>query len=139
MNIRIDILTLQLFVAIVEEQSIAKAAEKKHIAVSAVSRRISDMEEMLKVDLLYRHSKGIEPTSAGFALLDHARTILGNLSQLQTDLVGYRRARADISGCSSINRRSWNPLPTNSASFCRCIHWCGWIWKKRSAQISSRR
>ena len=34
MNLRIDILTLQLFVAIVEEQSIAKAAEKKHIAVS---------------------------------------------------------------------------------------------------------
>ena len=97
MNIRIDILTLQLFVAIVEEQSIAKAAEKKHIAVSAVSRRISDMEEMLKVDLLYRHSKGIEPTSAGFALLDHARTILGNLSQLQTDLVGYREgARGHI-------------------------------------------
>ncbi len=97
MNIRIDILTLQLFVAIVEEQSIAKAAEKKHIAVSAVSRRISDMEEMLKVDLLYRHSKGIEPTSAGFALLDHARTILGNLSQLQTDLMGYREgARGHI-------------------------------------------
>jgi DNA-binding transcriptional LysR family regulator len=97
LNIRIDILTLQLFVAIVEEQSIAKAAEKKHIAVSAVSRRISDMEEMLKVDLLYRHSKGIEPTSAGIALLDHARTILGNLAQLQTDLVGYREgARGHI-------------------------------------------
>ena len=37
MNFRIDILTLQLFIAVVEEQSIAKAAERKHIAVSAVS------------------------------------------------------------------------------------------------------
>jgi DNA-binding transcriptional LysR family regulator len=97
MNLRIDILTLQLFVAIVEEQSIAKAAEKKHIAVSAVSRRISDMEEMLKVELLYRHSKGIEPTSAGYALLEHARIVLGNLSHLETELVGYRQgARGHI-------------------------------------------
>lgn len=91
MNFRIDILTLQLFVAIVEEQSIAKAAEKKHIAVSAVSRRISDMEEMLQVELLYRHSKGIEPTSAGYALLEHARIVLGNLTHLETELVGYRQ------------------------------------------------
>jgi len=91
MNLRIDLLTLQLFVAIVEEQSIAKAAEKKHIAVSAVSRRISDMEEMLQVELLYRHSKGIEPTSAGYALLEHARIVLGNLAHLETDLVGYRQ------------------------------------------------
>jgi len=90
-NIRIDILTLQLFVAIVEEQSIARAAEKRHIAVSAVSRRISDMEEMLQLDLLIRHSKGIEPTPAGFALLEHARTILGNLAQLETELIGYRQ------------------------------------------------
>ena len=91
MNLRIDILTLQLFVAIVEEQSIAKAADKKHIAVSAVSRRISDMEEMLQVELLYRHSKGIEPTSAGYALLEHARIVLGNLAHLETELVGYRQ------------------------------------------------
>ena len=91
MNLRIDILTLQLFVAIVEEQSIAKAAEKKHIAVSAVSRRISDLEEMLQVELLYRHSKGIEPTSAGYALLEHARIVLGDLAHLETELVGYRQ------------------------------------------------
>jgi len=90
-NLRIDLLTLQLFVAIVEEQSIAKAAEKKHIAVSAVSRRISDLEEMLQVELLYRRSKGIEPTAAGFALLEHARIVLGNLVHLETDLIGYRQ------------------------------------------------
>ena len=45
---------------------------------------------MLQLGLLIRHSKGIEPTPAGVALLDHARTILGNLAQLETELVGYR-------------------------------------------------
>jgi len=59
---RFDILTLQLFIAIVEEQSIAKAPSARHIAASAVSRRISDLESMLKVELLVRHPKGIDPT-----------------------------------------------------------------------------
>ncbi len=90
-NLRFDLLTLQLFVAVVEEQSIAQAAEKKHIAVSAVSRRISDLEAMLQVDLLHRHQKGIEPTPAGYALLEHARIILGNVAQLEADLLGHRQ------------------------------------------------
>ncbi len=85
-----DLLTLQLFVAVVEEQSITQAAEKKHIAVSAVSRRISDLEVMLQVELLHRHSKGIEPTPAGHALLEHAHVILGNLAKLEADLLGHR-------------------------------------------------
>ena len=91
MSAKIDLLTLQLFVAIVEEQSIAKAADKKNIAASAVSRRISDIEDRFQVELLHRHSKGIEPTPAGFALLEHARIILGNLSRLETELTGYRQ------------------------------------------------
>jgi DNA-binding transcriptional LysR family regulator len=88
---RFDLLTLQLFVAVVEEQSIAQAAEKKNIAVSAVSRRISDLEAMLQVSLLHRLPKGIEPTPAGYALVEHARIILGNVSQLEADLVGHRQ------------------------------------------------
>ncbi|MBS0220425.1 MAG: LysR family transcriptional regulator [Proteobacteria bacterium] len=52
---RFDLPTLELFVAVVEEQGIAQAAEKKHIAVSVVSRRISDLEAMLQVDLLCRY------------------------------------------------------------------------------------
>jgi DNA-binding transcriptional LysR family regulator len=93
MTAKIDLLTLQLFVAIVEEQSIARAAERKNIAASAVSRRISDIEELFQVELLHRHSKGIEPTPAGFALLEHARIILGNMAQLETELSGYRQGK----------------------------------------------
>jgi DNA-binding transcriptional LysR family regulator len=93
MTAKIDLVTLQLFVAIVEEQSIAKAAEKKNIAASAVSRRISDIEELFQIELLHRHSKGIEPTPAGYALLEHARIILGNLAQLETELSGYRQGK----------------------------------------------
>ncbi|WP_410052661.1 LysR family transcriptional regulator [Bradyrhizobium sp. SZCCHNS2096] len=87
-------MTLQLFVAIVEEQSIAKAAEKKNIAASAVSRRISDIEHLFKVELLRRHSKEIAPTPAGFALLEHARVILGNLSKARDRIDGISAGQA---------------------------------------------
>jgi DNA-binding transcriptional LysR family regulator len=86
---RFDILTLKFFAAIVEEQSIAKAAEREHIAASAVSKRISDLEETLGIALLNRLHKGIEPTAAGYALLHHARAVLRNLAELETEFVGY--------------------------------------------------
>lgn len=45
----LDLRTLQLFVAVVEEQTVAKAAKREHIAASAVSKRIADLEKEVKV------------------------------------------------------------------------------------------
>ena len=45
----IALLTLKLFITIIEEQSIAKAAERESIAASAVSKRISDLEHAVGV------------------------------------------------------------------------------------------
>ena len=45
---RFDLLSLKLFVAVCEERSIAHAADREHIAASAVSKRISDLESLLK-------------------------------------------------------------------------------------------
>jgi len=88
---RLDLMTLRLFVAITEEQSIAKAADREHIAASAVSKRISDLEDVLGTPLLNRHHKGIDPTPAGRALLHHARTIIRDLAQLESELIGYSK------------------------------------------------
>lgn len=86
---RLDLVTLRLFVAIVEEQSITKAAEREFIAPSAVSKRIADLEHATQTQLLHRHRKGVEPTPAGQALLHHARIILRNLAQLESEIVDY--------------------------------------------------
>ena len=91
MNPRIEILTLELFIAVVEERSIARAGERRNIAVSAVSRRISDLESLLQVQLLHRRARGVEPTAAGYALLEHARIVVGNVTQLRTELTGFRQ------------------------------------------------
>jgi DNA-binding transcriptional LysR family regulator len=115
--LRFDVLTLQLFVAIVEEQSIAKAAEREHIAASAVSRRISDLEAMLKVALLIRHPKGIDPTPAGAALLRHARLVLGNLERLEAELTDYERGLRGLVRIAANKSAILQSLPEELARF----------------------
>lgn len=83
---RFDLLSLKLFVAVCEYESIARAAENLHIAPSAVSKRISDLEKMVKAPLFYRSTKGLEPTPTAEALLHHARIVLRDLQQMEAEL-----------------------------------------------------
>jgi DNA-binding transcriptional LysR family regulator len=86
---RLDLVTLRLFVAVVEEASILKAAEREHIAPSAVSKRIADLEHAAQTQLLHRHRKGVQTTEAGHAMLHHARIILRDVGQLESEILDF--------------------------------------------------
>ncbi len=86
---RIDLTSLQLFVAVCELGSIGKAAEREFIAASAVSKRLSDLEATLDTPLLYRHTRGVDLTPAGESLLHHARSVLFSLEKMQSELSEY--------------------------------------------------
>ena len=86
---RIDLTSLQLFVAVCELGSIGKAAEREFIAASAVSKRLSDLEAALNTPLLHRHSRGVALTPAGESLLHHARSLLFSLDKMQSELSEY--------------------------------------------------
>ena len=86
---RMDLTSLQLFVAVCELGSIGKAAEREFIAASAVSKRLSDLEATLGTTLLYRHTRGVGLTPAGESLLHHARSVLFSLEKMQGELSEY--------------------------------------------------
>lgn len=86
---RIDVTTLQLFVAVCELGSIGRAAEREAIAPSAASKRLSDLEAVLETQLLYRHTRGVDLTPAGESLLHHARAVLASFQRMQGDLSEY--------------------------------------------------
>ena len=86
---RIDLTSLQLFVAVCELGSIGRAAEREFLAASAISKRLSDLETALDTALLYRHSRGVTLTPAGESLLHHARTVLFGLERMQGELSEY--------------------------------------------------
>jgi DNA-binding transcriptional LysR family regulator len=83
---RIDFVTLKLFVAIVDELSLTKAAAREHMALAAVSKRISDLEAQIGSALLYRLPRGVSLTPAGHALLHHSRNLLDGIEQMNADL-----------------------------------------------------
>lgn len=83
---RYDPTTLRLFIATCEEGSFAKAAERECMGASAVSKRIAELEEAVGSPLLYRFSKGVQPTPAGTCLLEHAQRLLAEMLKLSADL-----------------------------------------------------
>jgi DNA-binding transcriptional LysR family regulator len=86
MSRRIDLYTLRLFVSAAREGSIARAAEVEHIAPSALSRRISELEHVLGLPLLIRSPRGIELTDAGKTVFAGGARIDRDLDQLARDV-----------------------------------------------------
>lgn len=84
-----DLNSLRLFVAVCETGSLAKAAERKFISRSALSKRMTDLEKSLNTLLFVRKQHGVVATAAGLALLAHARQILQSLAQLHTEVSDY--------------------------------------------------
>ena len=69
-------LQLKYFFTVANEGSIRKAAEKLNLAASALSRRITQIEEDLGVPMFERHARGLRLTDAGQIYFDYARTTL---------------------------------------------------------------
>jgi DNA-binding transcriptional LysR family regulator len=94
---RLDPLSLKLFVAVMEEGTIADAAARAHIAASAASRRIRELESVLGTPLFARSNRGAEATPAAFELLDRARAVLADLDDIARQMAAHSRgARGQV-------------------------------------------
>src|ERR1700733_2072467 len=67
---------LRYFVAIAEERSFTRAAERLWVAQPGLSTQIRRLESELGVRLFNRHARGVDLTDAGDLLLERARTAL---------------------------------------------------------------
>jgi DNA-binding transcriptional LysR family regulator len=84
-----DLASLEILVAAVEEKSLSRAAERVHLVTSAASKRISELERRLGTILLLRHGRGVEPTPAGAVLYQQAKVILRTVAQARDSLAAY--------------------------------------------------
>lgn len=85
----LDLTTLRFFIAVCDARSIARAAEQASIVSSAVSKRIAQLEAAVGTPLLLRKRRGVEPTSAGETLLEHARAMLASADRIERDMAAY--------------------------------------------------
>lgn len=86
---KLDPITLRLFVAVIEENAIARAAAREHIAPSAASRRLAELEDQLQVELFTRSNRGSQPTAAAYALLNMARGVLNEMDGIASQMKNY--------------------------------------------------
>ncbi len=77
---------MSVFVKIVEAGTISRAAEQLGLAKSAVSRRLSDLERRLGVQLLSRTTRTSSLTDAGRDYYQRASLILDELLELDADI-----------------------------------------------------
>lgn len=94
-----DTQDLKVFIAVAEHGSFSEAAERIYLSQPAVSKRISNLENLLGTRLFDRISRQIFLTEAGQTLLPKARSILQEIEITQQAL---HSLKGEISGKLSI-------------------------------------
>lgn len=114
---KFDLTTLSLFCAAYEQSSLAKAAESEHISLSALSKRISDLEHAIHGELFVRSHKGIEPTALAQDIIPSVRRILSELKQIEEITQEHRTLTSGFIGISATMAATRHYLPADLAVF----------------------
>jgi DNA-binding transcriptional LysR family regulator len=69
---------LRLFLVVLEEGSLRRAADRLHLSQSAITRQLQLLEHDLGGRVLERTSSGVRPTNGGNALAEKAKTLLAD-------------------------------------------------------------
>jgi DNA-binding transcriptional LysR family regulator len=116
---RFDLVDLQLFIAVADARSITHGADRAHLALASASERIKGLEQAFGVSLFKRVRRGVELTSAGESLLDHARLVIHNVETMRGDLARFASGvRASVHLLANTSGLSEH-LPRALAAFLR--------------------
>ena len=86
---RYNLITLDLFLCASKYKSLVKTAKEKNLVVSAVSKRILDLEKSVGVNLFYRKNSGVELTSAGLEMQKHCEEIFNSIKVMDESIKEY--------------------------------------------------
>lgn len=81
---------LEYFVAVAEERHFTRAAERMRVAQSGLSASIRSLERELDAELFVRHTRRVELTDAGQALLTEAHRTLASAAAARNAVAAVR-------------------------------------------------
>ena len=77
---------LRLFLVVLEEGSLRRAADRLRISQSAITRQMQSLEFDLGGRVLERTSGGVRPTNGGHALAERAKTLLADYDSTMAEV-----------------------------------------------------
>jgi LysR family transcriptional regulator, regulator for bpeEF and oprC len=108
-----DLEEIRVFLLVAKHRSFTAAATEANITLSAVSKRISRLEQRLGVQLLTRTTRSVGLTEAGAMFNEKCRRVFTLLDEAQSDLhdLGARpRGRLRINAPESFGRKCIAPI-----------------------------
>jgi LysR family transcriptional regulator, nitrogen assimilation regulatory protein len=104
---QMEIRQCRYFIAVVDAQSITRAARKLNVVQSAISHQMANLEQELQTVLLHRTTSGVVPTEAGRVLYLHAQAVLKHVEAARQSI---RALDHEVRGTVSLG------LPSSTAA-----------------------
>src|ERR1022692_4636234 len=105
---------LELFLAVIEESSVTRAAERMYLSPGAVSLQLHSLADHLQTELFVRRGKHLVPTPAALRLAEHARVVRSQVRQIEQEFSGDpltdKRPFHLATGASTLIHRLGPPL-----------------------------
>ncbi|UFJ42593.1 LysR family transcriptional regulator [Brevibacillus humidisoli] len=108
---------IQYFIEVAKREHVTEAAHNLHVAQSAVSRQIANLEAELGVPLFIREGRNVKLTSVGKILLEHAEIALNEIEKAKEKIGEYLDPERGIIRVGFASSLAANPLPTVISAF----------------------
>jgi DNA-binding transcriptional LysR family regulator len=108
----IDLKQLKYFLAVAEEKSFSRAAERLHISQPPLSQQIMKLEGELGVRLFARTTRSFELTVAGKALMLEAADLLGRMRMAVDTIRQIDRGEVGRLRVGIVGSAMWGPIPS---------------------------
>jgi DNA-binding transcriptional LysR family regulator len=108
---------LRVFVVVVEQRGLTRAAEHLHLTEPAVSAQIRHLRAFIGGPILVRDGRGVAPTEAGLALYRYAVEVLRETDALQRNLREINSGELDHIVIGGTRSYSGYVLPSILARF----------------------
>ncbi len=107
----IDLKQLRYFLAVAEEKSFSRAAERLHISQPPLSQQIMKLEAELQVKLFARTTRNFELTVGGKALMKEAAAILAQMELAVETVRQIDRGEMGRLRVGVVSTAMWSPIP----------------------------